>query len=521
MSSKLMETSQALELIQDGDTITFTSAGMVGYAEHISKALENKFLEEQRPGNLTLVSGCGQAVWDERGDSRFGHPGFLKRVICTHPDAAPPVRKMLENNEIEGYILTQGVLNQLLLSIAAQQPGLLTKIGTGTYIDPRLEGGKVNEKTKEDLVEVMNVKGEEWLFYNTFPINVAIIRGSTADENGNLTIEREGLKLQLLAVASAANASGGKVIVQAERVAKSGTLNPKDVVVPGILVDAVVVPDNPMEDHKQTAAEYYNPAFSGELKMPVESGAENGDDKLTLKNVVTRRAAQEMSPGMVVNFGIGIPAAIGEVAAQEGIYNSLTLTVELGVIGGIPADIPNFGVAFNPEAFVSHPEMFDFYHSEGLDITFLGAAQIDKNGNINVSKFGPRISGTGGFIDITQSTPRIVFCSYFKAKGLEGIAKDGTVTIENEGSTAKFVEDVDQVSFSGPEAIKQNKDVTVVTERAVFKLSQDGLMLTEIAPGLDLEKDILQQMEFRPIISDNLKTMDERIFQPGRMGCFD
>ena len=521
MKSKLLNGPDAVNLIKDGDTITITSAGLIGYPKYLLKCLEQRYLEEKSPRGLTLVSGCGHGVWDHRGDSRFAHPGFLKRVICTHPDAVPPLRKMIENDEIEGYIFPQGVLNQLFRSIAAKQPGIISKIGLGTYMDPRLEGGRVNRAAREELIELIHLDNEEWLFYRSFPINVAMIRATTADEKGNLTIEREGMELQLLAVASAARSSGGKVIAQVERIAASGSLNPKDVVVPGIMVDAIVIAENPTENHMQTTGTYYSPYYSGELKSP--RGMANSNEVksvLTLEDIIARRATFELFPGAVVNLGIGIPAAVGAAAALEGIRDDLTFTIELGVIGGIPAGIPDFGVALDPEAFISHPSMFDFYHGGGLDMTFLGAAQVDQHGNVNVSKFGPRISGTGGFIDISQSTGKVVFCTYFKAKGLEGEISGGKLRITREGDIVKFVENVQQISFNGRLARDENKEVVIITERAVFKLTGEGMVLEEVAPGIDLDKDILGQMEFKPVISSTLRTMDERIFRPGQVGHF-
>ncbi|MFO8191983.1 MAG: CoA-transferase [Bacillota bacterium] len=520
MDNKIIKGKEAVKMIRDGDTITMTAAGLIGYPEHLVKCLEEQYKEVGAPKGLTLVSGCGHAVWDHRGDSRFAYPGFLKRAIGTHPDAAPPLRKMLENNEVEAYILPQGILNQLFRAIAAKQAGIISKIGLGTYMDPRLEGGMVNDIAKEPLVELMELKGEEWLFYKTFPINVALVRATTADESGNLTIEREALKLQNLEVASAARASNGIVIAQVERVTKNGTLKAKDVVVPGVLVDAIVITENPEEDHRQTPATYYSPYFSGEMRSPFKM-VEEHKEKLEPVDIIARRAVFELFPGAIVNIGIGIGAELGPVADIEGISEKIILTVELGVFGGTPAPIPNFGAAFNPDAFISHANMFDFYHAGGLDITFLGAAQVDKVGNVNVSKFGKRIAGTGGFIDISQSTPKVVFCTYFKAKEFEAVVAEEKLKIIKEGRLVKFVEEVDQVSFSGKIATVQEKEVIVITERAVFKLVDGDLTLTEIAPGIDLEKDIFDQMGFKPVVSKDLKQMNARIFKLGRMGIFD
>ncbi|MCL6449354.1 MAG: acyl CoA:acetate/3-ketoacid CoA transferase [Armatimonadetes bacterium] len=514
-----MDRSEAINLIRDGDSVAVVGAGLVMYPEFLVKGIEESYLKKQTPRNLTLVCGCGHGEYDERGDSRFAHPGLLKRAYVTHPDTAPPLRDMLIRGEIEGYNFPQGVMNQLYRCIAAKQPGLFTKIGLGTWIDPRQEGGKINRNTTEDMVKLVNIEGEEWLFYKSFPVHVALIRGTTADEKGNVTIEREALECEVLAVASAAKACGGKVIVQVERVAAGGTLNPKAVVVPGILVDAVVVAEDPDVNHMQMPSTVYNPYFSGEIKPP-PSRMRIGARPLDPERVIARRAAMELFPGAVVNLGIGIPATVAEIAEQEGIINDLTFTVELGGIGGLPAGRPDFGAVLNPEAIISQPSMFDIYHGGRLDMTFLGAAEIDRSGNVNVSKFGSRFAGTGGFVDITQSTRKVVFCTFFAAKGLVEEVADGKLIIKKEGEVKKFVEQVEQITFNGKLAWEQQKDVTIVTERGVFKLTRDGLTLVEVAPGVNLEEHILRQMQFRPKISDSLKLMDERIFKPGPMGYF-
>jgi len=522
VGSKVVNISDALDLIKDGDTLAITSAGMVGYPEYIVRKLEQRYLERHSPGNLTLIAGCGHGSPKSEtvGDNHFAHPGFLKRTICSHPDVVPRLRKMIEQNELEAYVLPQGVLNQLYRCSASKQPGLLTKIGIGTYIDPRQDGGKINSITKEDIVSLMEVDGEEYLFFRSFPVNVALIRGSTADENGNLTIEREALKLEILEVALAAKANKGKVIVQVEQVAAAGSLKAKDVVIPGELVDAVVIAEDREETHRQTAGTVYSPYLCGELKCP-KSVVPKPKAVLEAKDIICRRAVYELFPGAVVNVGVGIGSGIGEVAAIEGIDDKVTFTLELGVFGGTPQTGADFGTTMNPVAFISHPTMFDFYHGGNLDIAFLGAAEVDQAGNVNVSRFAGRAAGQGGFIDISQTAKKVVFCTFFKTKGLEVKVADGKLLIEREGQIPKFVEKVEQITFNGALARKELKEVYFVTERAVFKLVKDGVMLTEIAPGVDLEKDILAQMGFRPIISNELKTMNSRIFVPGRMHCFE
>ncbi|MGN1002876.1 MAG: acyl CoA:acetate/3-ketoacid CoA transferase [Oscillospiraceae bacterium] len=517
--SKVMSVGSALDLIRDEDCIAISSAGLIGYPDYIACALEERFMNTGHPRDLSLYSGCGHGVpFLHEGDARFAHPGFLKKVICSHPDPVPGIRKMIEENAFQAYILPQGVLQHLYRCAAAREPGLLTKIGIGTYIDPRQEGGKANSITTEDIVRVMEIDGEEWLYYKAFPVTAAIIRGTTADEHGNVSIEHEALKLELLEIAMAAKARKGKVIVQVERVAENGTIKPKDVVVPGELVDAVVVVDDVAKHHRQTAATVYNPYLSGEARAPVSAAGTDEPAELQANDIVCRKALYELFPGAVVNVGVGIGAGIGDLARAEGIERDLTFTLELGAFGGAPQSKADFGATMNPTAFVAHPSMFDFYHGGGLDITFLGAAQIDREGNVNSSKFGGHVAGQGGFIDISQSSRKVVFCTYFTAKGLKASVKNGGLVIEQEGEVPKLVEKVDQITFSAKTAVEMGKPVLYVTERGVFELTPDGIMLTEVAPGVDVEKDIVANMGFRPLISGDLKQMDERIFTPAKMG---
>lgn len=521
MKSKVMDVHAALDLIKDGDTIAISSASMVGYPEYIVKHLEDRYIETKHPAALTLYAGCGHGNPLGYGaDDRFGHPGFVKRYVCSHPDVAPNLRKYIESGEIEGYSFPQGVINQLYRCSAAKQPGLLTKIGIGTYIDPRQDGGKLNSITTEDLVELMTLGGEEYLFFKSKPIDVAIFRGTSSDERGNITIEEESLKLEILEIATAAKSSGGKVIVQVKRIVANGSQKAKAVVVPGELVDAVVVCEEPETYHRQTAGTVYSPYMSGELLCPPGSVAKP-KQVLTAQDLVCRRAVFELYPGAVVNVGVGIGAAVGAEAAVEGIVNDVTFTLELGAFGGTPQSGVNFGAAINASSYIAHPSMFDFYHGGGLDIAFLGAAEIDAEGNVNVSRFGGRAAGQGGFIDISQTSKKVVFCTYFMAKGFDAVVEDGKLVIKNEGKVRKFVDKVEQITFNGKLSREKGQEVLICSERAVFRLVKDGVMLVEIAPGADLEKDILANMGFKPIVSRNLKVMDSRIFTPGRMGCFD
>ena len=516
-----MEASAAIGLLNDGDTIAISAAGIPGYPDYAVKCLEDRFLATGHPSGLTIYSGCGHGSPLRYGaGDRFAHPGFLKRTVCTHPSPNIELGKRIDAGDIEAYILPQGALHKVYRSIAAKQPGILTKTGIGTYVDPRQDGGKANSNTTEDLVELMVIDGEEYLFYKSRPINAAIIRGTSADEQGNVTIEEEPLKLEILEIALAAKASKGKVIVQVKNAVAAGSLKAKDIVVPGEIVDAVIVCDEPEEYHRQTAATVYSPYLSGELISP-PGALIKPKSVLSVEDIVCRRAVYELVRGEIVNIGFGIGAGVGEVAELEGITKDLTFTLELGSFGGTPLGGADFGAALNPTSFISHTSMFDFYHGGGLDITFLGMAQIDSEGNVNVSRFGGRALGHGGFIDISESANKVVYCTTFSTKGFECSIENGCLNIIHDGSISKFVDKVEQITFNGKLSRNKGQEVVVCTERAVFCLVKDGVMLTEIAPGVNLEKDILGKMGFKPIISDNLKVMDQRIFIPGRMGCFE
>ena len=517
--NKVMSAREAVGLIKDGDCVAISSAGLVGYPEYIAMSIEEAFKETGHPASLTLYSGCGHGTPARyAGDAHFTQPGMLSKVICAHPKPVKEMMDLIARDAFPAYILPQGVMQQLYRCAAAKQPGILTKIGMGTFMDPRQSGGRANPSATEEIVRIMELDGEEWLFYKSFPVTIAIIRGTTADEFGNVSIEKEALKLELLEIAEAAKASGGKVIVQVEHTTAAGTIDPKMITVPGEMVDAVVVcPDS--RYHMQTEGTVYNPYFTGALRAPANKTEEsNGEHILNSVDVVCRRAAYELYPNAVVNVGIGIGSGIGAVAREERIEDKLTFTLELGAFGGAPQAPPDFGASENPTAFIAHPSMFDFYHGGGLDIAFLGVAQVDKYGNVNASMFGGQSSGQGGFIDISQSCRKTVFCTYFKAKGLDAAVKNGKLVIQREGALPKFVEEVDQITFNGQVALSMEKKVLYVTERCVFELTDNGLLLTEVAPGVDLEKDIFAQMEFRPLVSDNLKIMNKSIFTPGKMG---
>lgn len=500
--AKTATADEAVALVPNGATVA--CGGFVGAAhpEALTAALERRFLQSNTPRDLTLIYAAGQGDGGRRGLNHLAHPRLIKRAIGGHWGLVPKLGQLALAGKIEAYNFPQGVLCHLIRESAAKRPGLLTSIGLGTFIDPLHGGGRLNERSSESLVERVELRGQTWLFYHAWPIHVGLIRATAADPFGNLVMDDEAIVGEVLPIAQAARNHNGIVLAQVGRFLDEPA-DPKRVRVPGALVDRVVLAEP--GDHAQTFGESFNPTYASALPRDAQS-APLVPLPFDERRIIACRACDELAPGQIVNLGIGMPEGIARVAAERGLLQAVTLTVESGPIGGMPAGGLSFGAAVYPQAIVDQPAQFDFYDGGGLDYAALGAAQIDVAGNVNVSRFGSRLAGVGGFVNISQTARRLVFCGTFTSNGLE-IAFDGnSLSIVREGSVRKWVEQVDQVSFSGQLAREQDRDVSYVTERAVFRLTSAGVELVEIAPGIDLQRDVLDQMAFRPIIR-NVKPM--------------
>ncbi|MGG5822381.1 acyl CoA:acetate/3-ketoacid CoA transferase [Falsiroseomonas sp. HW251] len=507
MRNKIVSAAEAAAIIRAGDTVSISGFVGIGTPDELLLTLERRFLDSGEPEGLTLVFAAAPGDGKERGLNRLAHDGLVKRAIGGHWSLVPKLGRMAIENRIEAYNLPLGCISQLYRDIAGRRAGLLSRVGLRTFVDPRQDGGRLNSRTTEDLVELLTIGGQEWLFYRAFPINVALIRGTTADIAGNITMEREALTLDNLSAAMAAKNSGGFVIAQVERIAAAGSLDPRLVQVPGVLVDCVVLAGP--ENHHQTYATPHSAAFSGQLRVPMDRLEPMALDE---RKIVARRAAMELPPGGVVNLGIGMPEGVAAVAAEERVLQYLTLTAEPGIIGGMPQSGLNFGAALNPEAVIQQNQQFDFYDGGGLDLACLGMAQADAEGNVNVSRFGPKLAGAGGFINISQNARKLVFAGTFTAGGLAVAVEDGVLRIVTEGKSRKFVSAVEQVTFSGSYAAEAGQPVFYVTERCVFRRTPEGMELTEVAPGIDIERDILAHMDFVPVIRTP-RPMDPRLFR--------
>ena len=529
--AKFITAAEAAKLIKDGASIGVAGMGLSGFPEEVVCAIRDNFKATGHPRDLELHQGSAMGDWGVgnsfdgwdlnpretpldpkevgvRGLSRLGEagPGLVAKWYGAHVGSAAGLLAQATKNQLKSWCLPQGIAVSLWREIAAGRPGLLSKVGLGTFVDPRLEGGRMNECTDSDVAELVNVDGEEYLYYKSFPLDVALLRGTVADENGNISFMNEGIINEGLSVAAAAHNSGGIVIVQVQYLTKNDTIPPKDVKIPGILVDYVVEATDPMACW-QTEGRYWEPAFSGQIRKPMGSIP---TIPLTERKVIARRCAAEVKAGYVLNLGVGMSADVGSILAEEGYIDRITMCCESGMIGGVPCALPSFGASYNPEAVVEHASSFDIITGGGLSMTCLGMGECDGHGNVNVSKFGPRLTGPGGFIDITSATPKVVFCGTFMGKAKLAVG-DGKLTIVQEGNVKKLVADVEQITFAG-KYIRPDQDVTYVTERCVMKMINGKMTIVEIAPGIDLQKDILDHMDFVPAVSPDLKEMDPRMF---------
>ncbi len=507
-----LHADEAVGMVRPGDTVAIGgSGGGLVEPDLLLSALGRRYRESGGPGDLTLVHTTGIGDRAGGGMDLLAHPGLARRIIAGNWGMAPRMSTMVINNEFEAYNFPQGVMSQLFREIAGRRPGVLTHVGLGTFCDPRLEGGKLNEVTTEELIEVVEVGGREWLFYPSLDLDVCFIRATVADEKGNLSLEHEAANLEMLSIAQATRNSGGLVVAQVKYVAQAGSLPPRSVEVPGICVDVVVV----HPEQQQTVEGAYNPAYSGQFKQAL---SHLEPFILDQRKVVARRALAEIRDGDVVNLGVGIADGVATVAAEEGWSDLFTLTVEQGLVGGVPARGVIFGVSTNPAAVLDQPYQFDFYDGGGLDITFLGFAQIDRYGNVNVSKFNKRVVGTGGFVNISQNAATVVFCGTFNAGGLQAVPGAGLLDLRADGKHPKFVDEVEQVTFSAEQARLRGQRVLYVTERAVFSLGENGLRLEEVAPGIDLERDVLAHLGDWVEVPADVKPMHPAIFTDAPLG---
>lgn len=523
---KFVTLQEAVSAIQDNMELIVGGFSTYCCAEELLDGLAARYEATGHPKNITAICGITPGDKTERteplqglnlGLNKLRAEGLIGMVKVGLLNDARAISKAVGNNKIAGYLLPMGVVMNLFRTTAGGRPGLITKVGLGTYCDPRHEGCAVNEKAQQKgaIVELMEIGGEEYLFYKAFSPNVCFIRATYADEDGNLCMDHEAIIGPELEIAVATHNNGGIVIAQVEDIVRRGTIHAKNVRIHSKLVDYVVKVQNP-DNHRQCMiTPDFRPELTGDIKT---LAAAVQPLKMSIRKVMIRRAAMELKPGIVINLGVGIPAGIGSVAAEEGLGKGMTMSVEAGPMGGVVQEGLAFPAAANPEAIFTQTDMIDMINGGILDMTFLGAAEIDDKGNVNVSKFGGRSNGPGGFIDISQNAKKVIFMGTFTV-GESNIEITGSgLKIVRDSENIKFVKTLQQITFSGEYAVKNGQEIMFITERAVFRLTAEGLVLSEIAPGIDLQKDVLDKMEFMPIICKDLKTMDARLFNEEKMG---
>lgn len=516
----IISAQEAARMIPDGSTLCGIQMTQISACTSILKEIEKRFHAEGHPKDLTYVHTCGQASEKNPGGLQYlAQEGLVTRVIGGHWGQSSNMMRLIAENKVEAFNLPQGQLANLFHSMALREPGKISKVGLGTYIDPRYEGGKMNQAARDsgfETVSLIELDGEEYIRYHHIPIDTLLIRGTYADENGNICTDHEAMVLEVLPAVMATRRWGGKVICQVERIVKNGVIGPKSVTVPGVLVNAIVVCEHPFEDHRQTFSWYYDPTYSGQAMAPEQALKSIPNN---VRKIISRRACAELTPNQIINIGTGIPNEnFGPIIAEEGLTDIVTITVESGVYGGVPAGTIDFGIAQNAQALIPHDRQFELYNGAGIDFTFMGAGEMDQYGNVNATKMGDKSPGAGGFIDITATAKNVIFCSTFTGGGLKTSFSDDGVKIEQEGKFRKLVKKVQQVSYNGKIALERGQNMLYVTERAVFRLTAEGPELIEIAKGVDLQRDILGQMDFTPKIAPELKVTDTAFYREGVCG---
>ncbi len=519
--TKVISLEEAAALVPDGAVVTVSSSSGLGCPDALLAAIGNRFEATGRPRNLTAIHPIAAGdMYGIDGVDHLARPGLLTRVVAgslpSGPSRMPSPRiwRMIGDNAVEAYNLPSGILYHMHREAAAHRPGVLSKVGMDTFVDPRLLGGRMNERSTDELVQRVKFDGDEWLYYRAIPVDVAVIRGTTADEKGNISTEHEGAFLGIYDQALAAHNNGGLVLAQVKRVVSEGTLAPQSIRVPGVVVDHVVI----APDQMQTTETPYEPAISGAIRPPE---SEFTAAPWNPAKPIARRAAMELRRGEAVNLGFGISALVPRILLEENLAGSVTWVIEQGAVGGVPLTDFQFGCAAGADAILSSPDQFTYFQGGGFDRSLLSFLEIDEEGNVNVSRLAARphiTAGVGGFIDITASARHLVFSGYYTAGGLRLRIENGQLHIDREGAVQKLVPRVEHVSFSGRRARKTGQQVTYITERCVLRLTESGLVVTEIAPGIDLERDVLAQTTLALAVSPDIKAMDSRLFDPGPMG---